>query len=312
VSILLTGGAGYIGSHINQLLSLNGIKTIVLDDESTGSKEKIKDMSIFIRGDIRDTELVRKTLIEHKITGVIHLAAKKSVSESIKYPDEYMSVNVDGTSSVINACLGSEVSQFIFSSSAAIYGNSEFAKVSEDVIPHPLSVYGDSKLQGERLVSERLIHTPIKFTNLRYFNVVGSANRTLQDNSKENLFPIIREALASGRQPVIFGSNHPTPDGTCIRDYIHVQDLAEIHLLTLKKLNSHQFPKELNVGSGLGFSVLEVITEFVKQTKSNLVSTVSEPRIGDPAKLIANIDRLKKALDFTPGITLSEMVASTL
>jgi UDP-glucose 4-epimerase len=312
MSILLTGGAGYIGSHINQILYEQGIKTVVIDDESTGRKEKIINKSIFVSGDIRDTDLVKKTIIDYEVKSVIHLAAKKSVSESIILPQEYRSVNIDGTASVVNACLNSGVKHFLFSSSAAVYGNSLSSIVSESEPTNPLSVYGETKLEAEQIISANFEKTSVAFTNLRYFNVVGSSNKYLRDYSKENLFPIIKESIENGQQPLIFGSEHSTPDGTCVRDYVHVQELAEIHTLILKKLADFEFPKVLNIGSGHGFSVLEVITEFLKQTSSNLKPRYSQPREGDPAKLIANIDMLKTSLDFTPRFTLSEMVASTL
>jgi UDP-glucose 4-epimerase len=312
MSILLTGGAGYIGSHVNKILHDRGFETVVIDDESTGHKEKINKKSIFISGDIRHTELVRKTIVDHEIKSVIHLAAKKSVSESFINPQEYRSVNIDGTASVVEACLNSDVKHFLFSSSAAVYGNSDCSIVSENEPTNPVSYYGETKLEAEKIISANFEKTNIAYINLRYFNVVGSSDRTLRDVSNENLFPIIKESIENGEGPFIFGSDYPTPDGTCIRDYVHVQDIAEIHARILQKWGNLEFPRKLNVGSGQGFSVFEVIAEFLKQTNSDLKPQYSKPRAGDPAKLIADIDMLKASLNFTPSFTLSEMVASTL
>jgi UDP-glucose 4-epimerase len=240
------------------------------------------------------------------------MAGKKSVAESALKPDEYFSVNVDGTESILNAIAGSTVTELIFSSSASVYGNSKKEFVTEIETPNPLSNYGRNKLAAEELVRKRCLVLGIPFVNMRFFNVVGCITNELRDTSSENLFPIIANAIALQENPIIYGNDYPTPDGTCIRDFIHVQDIAEMHFLALKQMKDGKFPPTLNLGTGIGYSVLEVVTEFLSQTKSQLKPVIHPPRLGDPAKLIADVSLMKRVLNFQSKYALPDLVRALL
>jgi UDP-glucose 4-epimerase len=244
------------------------------------------------------------------IDAVIHLAAKKAVEESVKDPLKYYENNVGGTLNLLGAMAAKGVKQLVYSSSAAVYSPNDKEAVVEDDPTAPLSPYGASKLLAEQLISSVGSAEQISNISLRYFNVVGSNIAEFGDNSKDNLVPKVFLALKNGKRPQIYGSDYPTPDGTCIRDYIHVQDLALAHLAALKKVESGYISQVYNVGSGKGYSVKEMMDQISKSIGRDINPEVSDARAGDSPKLIASIDKIKEQLGWSPKASLEEMIDS--
>jgi UDP-glucose 4-epimerase len=307
--VLVTGGAGYIGAHVASELLKSGYNIRIYDDFSNGLHrrvdEKFKDIVV---GDMLDREKLLSVL--DGIDAVIHLAAKKSVEESVKDPLKYYENNVGGTLNLLGAMAAKGVKQLVYSSSAAVYSPNDKEAVFEDDPTEPLSPYGASKLLAEQLISSVGLAEQISNISLRYFNVVGSNIPEFGDNSKDNLVPKVFLALKNGKRPQIYGSDYPTPDGTCIRDYIHVQDLALAHLAALKKVESGYISQVYNVGSGKGYSVKEMMDQISKSFGRDINPEVSQARVGDSPKLIASIDKIKEQLRWSPKASLEEMIDS--
>jgi UDP-glucose 4-epimerase len=309
---LVTGGAGYIGSHVVEAFLADNQEVIVLDSLTTGSKDILsKDVHIEVV-DIRNESKIESIFRENRIDGVIHLAALKSVSNSITNPLEYNQVNFEGTKNILSACEKFNVLNFVQSSSAAVYGNVKSGYAKETDPLQPLSPYGLSKVNAERALEEYVSKSIVLGTSLRFFNVIGAAQRKLRDKSQDNLIPLVLNSIKNNKSPVIFGDMYPTHDGTCIRDYVHVEDIANAHLLVAKNLSSRRVSTAINIGTGLGYSVREVISEILEQTKSSLKPLVTEPRKGDPAILVANTDRAKSEVGFETKSTFKEMIASSI
>ena len=307
--VLVTGGAGYIGAHVAAELLKSGYSIRIYDDFSNGLHRRVDGkFRDIVDGDMLDRVKLLAAL--DGIDAVIHLAAKKSVEESVKDPLKYYENNVGGTLNLLGAMAAKGVKQLVYSSSAAVYSPNDKEAVVEDDPTAPLSPYGASKLLAEQLISSVGSAEQISNISLRYFNVVGSNIAEFGDNSKDNLVPKVFLALKNGKRPQIYGSNYPTPDGTCIRDYIHVQDLALAHLAALNKVESGYISQVYNVGSGKGYSVKEMMDQISKSLGRDINPELSQARAGDSPKLIASIDKIKEQLGWSPMASLEEMIDS--
>jgi UDP-glucose 4-epimerase len=307
---LLTGGAGYIGSHVACALDATGRKVVVLDDLSTGDPGRLPPGVPLIRASVLDHETVARTLRQHHITGVIHLAAKKSVSESVSNPRYYHQQNIVGLRRLLHAMQVSGVTRMVFSSSAAVYGSANTDIVDETTPTKPISPYGATKLAGENLVRHAGLSTGMRWFTLRYFNVAGAGATYLADTSVANLIPMTFQALGQGRRPQIFGADYPTPDGTCLRDYIHVSDVAHAHVTAAEHLEQRQESGIYNIGCGVGVSVKEVLHMVRHTTGHSFEPEVVGRRPGDPPSLVARTDAIQDALGWTARHDLYDMVTS--
>lgn len=310
MSWLLTGGAGYIGSHVVHAMLDAGMAVVVLDDLSTGVARRVPRQVPLVRGSVLDAGLLRSTFREHAITGVIHLAGKKSVPESVERPLHYYHENVAGALTLLEAMVAEGVSRLVFSSSAAVYGSSEAHFVSEVSPTQPESPYGRSKLMAEWVITDTAAAFNISCIKLRYFNVVGCADPRLAEVGGTNLFPLVFEALDKGKQPVVFGDDYPTRDGSCVRDYIHVQDLAEAHVAAVSRVTLGTVDEVVNVGCGVGHTVFEVLKEIGRVTGQDTTPTVMPRRAGDPASMVAATGPAERILGWSARRNLVEMVES--
>lgn len=307
MKVLVTGGAGYIGAHVSELLQENGYSVRIFDDFSNGLDKRVKEFEDIFNGDITDREAVLNSM--EGMDAVIHLAAKKAVGESVSNPLKYYTNNVGGTMNVLAAMSLKKVNKLVFSSSAAVYSPSEKDAIEESDPTDPLSPYGATKLLSEQLISKVGQAEGFSTISLRYFNVVGSKKVEFGDNSRDNLVPKVFAAFKEGKSPEIYGADYPTKDGTCIRDYIHVQDLAEAHLVALKQLDN-KVDGVYNVGSGTGYSVKEIFDQLEESMAVKLNPVTSARRPGDSPKLIASIKKIEKDLGWRPKATLKEMIDS--
>ncbi len=311
MTVLVTGGAGYIGSHIVRAFRLAGLDCVVVDDLSSGHREFVPDEVEFIDTNILDTTLVAKAMVEHEVEAVVHLAGFKYAGVSVQRPLHTYEQNVQGTVSLLQAMHEADVDKIVFSSSAAVYGTPDVDIVTETTATAPESPYGESKLIGEWLLRDAARAFPMHHTSLRYFNVVGSAVPDLYDTSPHNLFPLVIEALLEGRTPRIFGDDYPTPDGTCVRDYIHVADLADAHVVAAQKLLAgDQLEPVYNLGSGDGVSVREIMTAVADATGIAFEPEVADRRPGDPARIVASGELAARDLDWAMRHSLVDMVSS--
>ena len=297
MNILLTGGAGYIGSHICEQLVKNKINNIyILDNLSTGHRRLINKKAYFIKGDIKNFPLIRKIIIKYKIQTIIHLAASLNVSEAENNKRKYYQNNIKGTKNLILSCKNSNIKNFIFSSSSSIYGNTK-GGVDENKKPNPKMFYAYTKYEGEKLVKKYSKKFKYNYAILRYFNVAGASESgqigDIETSHGHLIKNIAIEALK--KKPVIniYGNNYPTKDGTCIRDYIHVSDLADIHLKSFNYLNLHNKSVILNCGYGKGYSVKQIVNIF-KKIKKNLIINYKPKRPGDVAQMYSNTKKLKQ------------------
>lgn len=311
MSWLITGGAGYIGSHIAHTFVLEGEEVVVLDNLSSGLIERVPRGVSFYEGDITSEDVYKKIFSQEKIQGVINLAALKSVEESMRLPDEYRRVNTHGVETALKMAIRYGVDIFLQTSTAAVYGNVDGGVAFESTNTNPISVYGSTKLDAEKLLGSCIESGKIKGTSLRYFNVVGASTRQLRDTSNSNLFPIAMNDLRAHRAPRVFGNDYQTFDGSCIRDYVHVQDVADAHLLAVRALRTNPLPGAINIGTGKGLSVFQVL-EAMQTYLGTRVDVKTRPRReGDPASLVANVDLAWKQLGFRAKRTLEEMVSTT-
>ena len=307
--ILVVGGAGYIGAHVAYLLQENGYGVRIYDDFSNGLKTRIEGkFSDVVIGDVLD----RQALISacEGMDAVIHLAAKKAVGESVDNPLKYYENNVGGTLNLLAAMSLKGVQKIVFSSTAAVYAPSEKLSITEDDLTEPLSPYGQTKLLSEKLISAVAKAEDLSSISLRYFNVVGVLRDEFADNSKDNLVPKVFAALKAWKNPEIYGSDYPTKDGSCIRDYIHISDLASAHLVALEKVFATKVDEVYNVGSGTGYSVTEMINQIAESIGKAITPTLSPRRPGDTAQLIASIAKIERDLGWKPERSLKEMIDS--
>jgi UDP-glucose 4-epimerase len=314
-NILITGGAGYIGSHVSEVLIKNRKKLFIVDNLSTGFKKLLNRKAFFYNLNILKTSKLKKIIIENKIDTIIHLAASLSIGIGEKQPKFYYKNNVLGTKSLLRACNNSSVKNFIFSSTAAIYKDKQKI-VNEKSKIAPLSVYGKTKLMAEKIIITNCKKAKINYAILRYFNVCGaSPSGKIGIVSKgDHLFKNLSAAVMK-KNPIIkiYGNDYNTPDGTAIRDFIHVSDLAEIHYLVLKMITKSNKSKILNCGYNRGLSVNQVVSEFKNQIKKKIRIKFQKKRPGDMEMLIANNKRLKKFINWKPKYDkLSDIVRSCI
>lgn len=306
---LVTGGAGYIGSHVVRALAEAGLAPVVLDDLSSGHEAFVPEGVPFVRGSILDGGLVMSVLREHEVTGVVHVAGFKYAGVSVREPLHTYDQNVTGTARLLGAMEAEGVDRIVFSSSAAVYGTPDVDVVTEDTPTRPQSPYGESKLIGEWLLADQGVARGLRHTSLRYFNVVGSGDPTLYDSSPHNLLPLVFAALLDGRTPRINGDDYPTADGTAVRDYIHVADLAAAHAVAARRLDAGEsLEAAYNLGSGSGSSVGEIMRTVAAVTGIDFSPEIAPRRPGDPARIVAAGDRAARDLEWTMRHTLAEMV----
>ncbi len=312
---LLTGGAGYIGSHVADAFLASGKDVVIYDSLYQGLESRIeylrkkykKEIPLIV-ADIRDTAKFEEVLTTYKPYGIVHTAALKAVGESMEKPDEYFEVNFHATTKMLELITKHGIKNFIFSSTAAVYGAPDHSNpIKEDDEKNPISPYGASKLAAEGEVNKFLAIPGNHGTSLRFFNVVGTAAPELLDNSVENLVPIVINKLKAGQPPVIYGTDYPTPDGTCVRDYVDVRDIAGAHLAAAD--STATLPLAMNVGTGRGGSVREVIKLVCEAAgRSDVVAEEKERRAGDPAFLCADVSLIQSAIGFSTKFSLDTSI----
>ena len=316
---LITGGAGYIGAHVADEFLANGKDVVIYDSLYRGLESRIeylrkkhnKEIPLVV-ADIRDLDKFEEALSTFRPYGIVHTAALKAVGESMEKPDEYFEVNFHATTRMLEVITKHQIKNFIFSSTAAVYGAPDHSSpIKEDAPKNPISPYGASKLAAESEVNKFLTTHDNFGTSLRFFNVVGTSAPELIDNSVENLVPIVINKLKAGEPPVIYGTDYPTPDGTCIRDYVDVRDVARAHLSVADSLES--LPMALNVGTGAGVSVKEVIAALIKALECNgTISLELNRREGDPACLFAQVSLINGAIGFKPRFLLRDSMQTLI
>ncbi|MCL1897499.1 MAG: UDP-glucose 4-epimerase GalE [Micrococcales bacterium] len=311
MAICVTGGAGYIGAHIVRLLQNGGHQVVVIDDLSTGANARV-DNAELIQMDLADTgQLGPLTEVLADCSAVIHVAARKQVGESVGRPAWYYQQNVGGLANLLLAMENQGVDRLVFSSSAACYGQPDVGKVTEETPAAPISPYGATKLIGEEMVAAASKAWGLRAVSLRYFNVAGSGWDDLGDPATLNLIPIVFEQLLRHQAPVVFGNDYPTPDGTAVRDYIHVTDVATAHTASLDYLSREERPFSVfNVGSGEGASVNQVLDQIAGTTGIDLKPQIAARRPGDPAFLVADPSRINQVFGWKAQHDLAQMVAS--
>lgn len=310
----MTGGAGYIGAHVVSAMREADEPVVVLDDLSSGSAARIPGVPL-VTGSVLDGSLVRCTLEQHRVSGIVHIAAKKQVEESTRRPLHYYRENVEGLRVLLEEAVSAGVRHLVFSSSAAVYGMPDVDLVHEDVDCRPVNPYGETKVVGERMIEAVAAATGLRHVNLRYFNVAGAADPRLCDVGRSNLVPMVFEQLARGRPPRVFGDDYPTPDGSCIRDFVHVADIASAHVRAAQALAAGEVEAlTANVGRGEGVSVREMVS-VIRAVTGTASADWSEPRVeprrpGDPPRVVAAVDRIRDVLGWEARLGVEEMVRS--
>jgi UDP-glucose 4-epimerase len=311
---LITGGAGYIGAHVVREALKSGRALVVLDDLSSGVAVRLPSGIEVERVTLTDVGAVESVFAKHDIRGVIHLAAKKKVGESVERPVYYWQENVGGFQNLVSVMKHYCVLNLVFSSSAAVYGapNIEPGQtISEFESCSPINPYGLTKLEGEIISKALAVSDGFRVAALRYFNVAGAGQPRLGDRFAFNLVPIVFEAINAKRSPKVFGNDYNTADGSCIRDYVHVQDLAEAHVAAMNLVETMQPGFEaINIGTGVGASVFEVISKIRDVTRIELDPVIVERREGDPAALVANVSKAEEILGWKSKYDLSQIVES--
>ncbi len=311
---LVTGGAGYIGAHVVVAMREAGEDVLVLDDLSTGDPGRIPDVPL-VRADVADVGTVARAIREHDVHGVVHLAAKKQVEESVRQPLLYYRQNVDGLRALLEAVTAEGVEQFVFSSSAAVYGAPDVDLVDEGTECLPVNPYGRTKLIGEQMLADVAVATGLRHVALRYFNVAGAADPSLADRGAANLVPLVFRQLDRHLPPQVFGDDYDTPDGTCIRDFVHVTDIATAHVAAAAALVEGRVRAlTANIGRGDGVSVREMV-ETIRRVTGTEDESWAEPvvvprRAGDPARVVASAELIGRELGWTASHGIGEMVAS--
>jgi UDP-glucose 4-epimerase len=313
MTVLVTGGAGYIGSHTVRALRGRGRDVVVLDNLSNGREDAVLGSPLVV-GDIDDGLLVEKVVAEYEVDSCIHFAALKAVGESMEQPARYFDNNVSGSATLIDGLQRSGVERFVFSSSAAVYGSAEQNPIDESTPYHPESVYGETKVMVERMLQWFDATLGMRSVSLRYFNAAGaSSDGEIGEDFAitQNLVPVLMKALLGKRPPLeVYGTDYPTPDGTAVRDYIHVEDLAEAHVLALDYLDRGGVTTALNLGTGKGSSVREVLDAARRITGQDVPVTVAPRRAGDPEILVADTTRAMELLGWQPRLGLDDIIAS--
>ncbi|HYY10090.1 MAG TPA: UDP-glucose 4-epimerase GalE [Kineosporiaceae bacterium] len=314
---VVTGGAGYIGSHVVRALRASGRDVVVLDDLSSGHRSFVPEGVPFVEGSVVDPSAVEEALTSGKVVGaatvngVVHLAGFKYAGVSVQRPLHTYEQNVTGMQVLLGRMADLGVHNLVFSSSAATYGTPDVDLVTETTPTRPESPYGESKLVGEWLIRDVARISTLKHTSLRYFNVVGSGDDDLYDTSPHNLFPLVLKALTEGGTPKVFGTDYATPDGSCVRDYVHVQDLALAHVEAAARMERGEAVEPVyNLGSGDGVSVLQIMDAVRRVTGIDFTPQVEPRRPGDPARIVASGDLAARDLGWQMRHDLDEMVSS--
>ncbi|GAA2989952.1 UDP-glucose 4-epimerase GalE [Streptomyces drozdowiczii] len=310
---MVTGGAGYIGAHVVRAMLAGGQRVVVFDDLSTGSADKVPAGVPLVTGSVLDRRALDSAIAGHGVTGVVHIAGKKQVGESVERPLYYYKENVTGLEVLLESMVAAGVGRLVFSSSAAVYGMPDVDLVTETTPCAPMSPYGETKLVGEWLIHAAARAHGLRCASLRYFNVAGAAEPGLADAGVFNLIPMVFERLEAGEPPRIFGDDYATPDGTCVRDYIHVEDIASAHLAAARRLESAEAGTDLtlNIGRGEGSSVREMVDRILKVTGSeDTAAEVVARRPGDPARVVAGADRIREELGWSARYGVDEMIDS--
>ena len=315
-NILITGGAGYIGSHVTEILLKKRKKVFLIDNLSTGHRKLINKKAKFFKVDIHNKKKINKIIKKYKIDSVIHLAANLIIGESQKKPKKYFKNNVLGTKKILSACINTTVKNIIFSSTAAVYKEGQY-KVTEKSVIKPKSVYGKTKIQAENLIKNLAKKNKINYGILRYFNIAGSSSSGkigLINKNSDHLFKNFSIELMKKKPKLkIYGIDYNTKDGSCVRDFIHVSDIAEIHYLILKKIDKRNISKILNCGYNKGISVLEVAQEFKRQSSKKVDIINTQRRNNDLIKIIASNNNLNKFIKWKPKFNnLGKIVKSCL
>ena len=312
--IMIVGGAGYIGSHVNKFLHGKGYETVVVDNLSRGNVEHVK-WGIFRHGDIGDADFLRRIFSEYPVDAVMHFAAFAYVGESVAEPEIYYRNNVVNTLTLLGVMREKGVGRFIFSSTCSTYGVPLQIPVTEEHTQHPINPYGESKLMVEKILHDFGAAYGLKYTSLRYFNAAGAdsdAEIGERHEPETHLIPLVLDAALGRRQDIsIYGTDYETPDGTCIRDYIHVSDLAAAHVLALEYLSSGGDSDAFNLGNGRGFSVKEVIVTARKVTGRNIKVAECPRRAGDPPVLVGSSEKIHNCLKWRPVYNELEDIIET-
>lgn len=312
MSILVTGGAGYIGSHAVYQLIDQGLDVVIVDNLQTGHRGAIHPKAKFYEGDLRDRDFMREVFRKETIEGVIHFAANSLVGESMEKPLQYYDNNVYGTQILLESMIDAGVKYIVFSSTAATYGEPEAVPITEEMPTVPTNTYGETKLAMENMMKWCEQAHGIRFVSLRYFNVAGarSTGEIGEDHNPEtHLIPVVLETALGKREKItIFGDDYPTKDGTCIRDYIHVEDLIDAHILALDYLKNGGQSDIFNLGSSQGFSVKEIVEMAREVTGKEIRAEIGPRRAGDPSILIASSEKAKKILGWKPSRTNIEQI----
>jgi UDP-glucose 4-epimerase len=313
MKILVTGGAGYIGSHVIRQLIAAGHEPVALDDLTNGFQKRLGDTPL-VKLDLASpeaTDSLIKAFKDYSIDGVIHLAARKAVGESVERPEYYYQQNINSVTNLLLAMREAKVMNMVFSSSAATYGSPDVDQVNEDYLARPINPYGETKLVGEWMMADAAKAWGLKVVSLRYFNVAGAGFDDLADTSVANLIPIAFNAIKNNKPIQVFGTDWPTPDGSCVRDYIHVLDLADAHIAALDYLSQEVREHSIfNVGTGKGSSVLSVIDTIHKVIGKDFEVDLVDRRPGDPAALSADVSRIEKTLGWKAKQSLVDIVSS--
>ncbi|GHE05856.1 UDP-glucose 4-epimerase GalE [Streptomyces alanosinicus] len=309
---LITGGAGYIGAHVARAMAGAAESVVALDDLSAAVPERLPADVPLVTGSTLDGARLERVFKEYGVTGVVHLAARKQVAESVAEPTRYYRENVGGLATLLDAVAGAGIRRLLFSSSAAVYGNPDVDLITEDTPCAPVNPYGETKLAGEWLVRAAGQAHGISTVCLRYFNVAGAAAPELADTGVYNIVPMVFDRLTRDEAPRIFGADYPTPDGTCVRDYIHVADLAEAHLAAARRLTDGDLAGDLtlNIGRGEGVSVRELLTVIGEVTGDHREPLVEERRPGDAPRAVASAERAAEQLGWRARRGVREMVES--
>lgn len=312
--VLVTGGAGYIGSHTVRLLEKAGSEVVVYDNLVTGHRDAVKN-SIFVEGDIFDSSLLAATIKQYGISSVVHFAAYSLVGVSLLRPRDYYHNNVAGTLNLLDVMLATGVNKLVFSSTAAVYGEPETSPITETAGKNPTNVYGRTKLIMENAMADYSRAYGLNYIALRYFNACGAdeAGDIGEDHQPEtHLVPLVLRACLDRQDKLkIFGDDYPTKDGTCVRDYIHVNDLGQAHVLALKALHNGHASDIYNLGNGNGFTVKEIIENAEAVTGCEIPTAVAGRRTGDPAVLVASAEKIRQALGWQPGYTDIRKIIAT-
>jgi UDP-glucose 4-epimerase len=310
VKVLVTGGAGYIGAHIVNALQAGGHDVAVLDDLSSGDKQRLKPETPLLVGSVLDTDFVDRSLSETGAEVVVHVAAKKAVEESVADPLFYYRENVIGMHSLLTAMVRVGVKKLLFSSSVAVYGLPSGGLVTEESATVPESPYGWSKLMSEQMIRDISAAENLDYVSLRYFNVAGTVAPELADRGENNLIPRVFRAISTGARPQIFGTDYPTRRGTCIRDYIHVGDVADAHAAAVQLMETSKFTATYNIGTGHGTSVLEVMKATRAITGIDFGWDNYPRRSGDPAQVVADATRIRSELGWQSKYDLDSIIES--